>query len=172
MIYEKLKCDYKPSYAANLESRLHDTGFLQQYGNIIQMILDSNEYWNKLRQRVDFLVYSYVLHYNEAAFCPKEGYSLYADWLFESIEEEIKGLRLNIEEILIDELFREFTRRIKGKFIYSDDSYEYFTAPYFNDQIYYEGIDQGTLYLDQLTEDLFDEALEELICKIQVRMSG
>lgn len=171
MIYQKIQSKYKPTYAKSLSKRLYDSAFLNEYGNIIITIMDSNEYWNKLRQRVDFLVYAYVLkHSSSKAISPEESNSLNVDCLFELVEQDIKRLKLDYEEILIDELFRQFTRCIKGKVIYSISNYEYFTAPYFSSAVYGNISDQGTVYLDNLTHDLFDEPLNELVEAIIKRM--
>ncbi|WP_139193163.1 hypothetical protein [Anaerobacillus alkalilacustris] len=171
MIYQKIQSNYKPTYAKSLRNRLYNTSFLREYGNIMTTIIDSNQFWNNLRQRVDFLVYANVLKYSSFdKINPEETNTIEADLLFEQIEKEIKSLNLDYEEILIDELFRQFTRCINGKFIYSNNDYEYFSAPYFSSEVYGNIPDQGTIYLDNLTTDLFDEPLEELIKAITIRM--
>lgn len=170
LIYEKLHSNYKPTYAKSLYNRLYDQRFLRSYGNILKMIIDSNEYWNKLRQRVDFLVYANVLKHSNTEICPKESHAVDADALFNLIKEDIQRMNLDYEEILSDELFRQFTRCIKGNFVYSDINYEYFSAPYFSNDVYGDYPDQGTIYLDNLTSDLFEEPLENLVIGILERI--
>ncbi|RXI97785.1 hypothetical protein DS745_15570 [Anaerobacillus alkaliphilus] len=171
MIYQKIHSNFRPTYAKSLHNRLYDSDFLQEYGNIIRLIIDSTEYWNKLRQRVDYLVYSFVLkHSSKEEVSPTESDPLNVDSLFELVEQDMKRLDLDYEAILIDELFRSFTRCIKGNFVYSDTHYDYFTAPYFSSEIYGDYPDQGTSYLDNLTEELFDEPLEVLIESIKKRV--
>ncbi len=170
MIYQKIHSSYRPTQAKSLQKRLYNSDFLQEYGNIIRLIIDSTEYWNKLRQRVDFLVYSFVLkHTSNEEISPKESDPLNVDCLFELVEHDLKSLHVDYEAILIDELFRQFARCINGNFVYTDTHYEYFTAPYFSSEIYGIYPDQGTSYLDNLTEELFDEALEGLVEKIKKR---
>lgn len=170
MIYEKIKADFKPHYRSEFKRYLFDKRFLQQYGNIIKMVIDSNEYWNRLRQRVDFLAYIAVIkESSETNFMPHEIDPMNADCLFTLVETNVKEILTNPKEVLIDEIFRQYVRYTKGQFRPSTN-YEYFAAPYFNTLVYKTSSCQGTIWLDQLTKDIFDKPLDQLVEELKDKM--
>ncbi|MBU9714102.1 hypothetical protein [Evansella tamaricis] len=163
MIYEKIMSDFKPTYREEFHWNLFNSLFLQEYGNIIKMIIDSNDYWNRLRQRIDFLVYIAVLQISsEDNIMPHEIDPMNADALFTLMETKVKELAKHPQDILIDEVFRQFVRYTKGQFKASAN-YEYFTAPYFNSIVYDAGSCNGTLWLDELTKEIFDKPLDQFV---------
>lgn len=162
-IYQRIQSEYKPSNAKEFHKRLGERAFLVQYEHIIKEIIDSNEFWNRLRQRVDFLAYSAILKHG-GDVCPHEIEPLNADCLFSLVEDDLKRQITDTEAILVDGIFQQYVRCTKGHFKLAGN-YDYFTAPYFS-RTNESNPDQGTIWLDQLTEDLFDKPLDVLVERI------
>ena len=145
---------------------LKEPNFLKEHGMTILSILSSQSFWQSLKRRVDFLFYSFALQY-DAGISPKETYYLNADALFELGRSDIFGLKLNYEELLIDVLLRHFIAFLKGE-PRSEEAYEFFSAPYCSSDPYNNIPSHGTIWLEQLTEELFREPLIILVRRIQI----
>lgn len=170
MIYQRIQSNFKPTYSKELAKRLYDEQFIKANEHFIKEIIDSNEFWNRLRERVDFLAYAVILKIDSfKRINPYEMDPLNADFLFSLVEDEVKKLMPNLEEILIDVLFRQYVRCLNGHFKMTDN-YVYFTAPFFSSE-YEKFPDQGTIWLDQLTTDLFDNALDTFVEDIIKRLN-
>ncbi len=49
---------YKPYYSKQMSNLLVDSNFVKEHGKLLLSILESNYFWQKLKQRVDFLFYA------------------------------------------------------------------------------------------------------------------
>ena len=160
--------NYKPEYSKQMERFLKDPNFLKEHGITILAILDSISFWQSLKRRVDFLFYSFALKY-DAGISPKETYMLNADALYTLVESDIISLKLNYEELLIDELYRQFISFLKSE-LQSAEAYNFFSAPYCSVDPYKVIPSHVTIWLEQLTEEMFREPLSVLIRQFQSRV--